>query len=90
MEALDKDEVSISAAAAVASLPVAEQQKIVAAGHEAVKEAAKAIRETKEGRHRAGALRPRPRPRRRQRPPSFSPATSRPSSLGRTKTCAST
>ena len=44
--AVDKREVSISAAAAVASLPDAEQQKIVDAGPEAIKEAARAIRET--------------------------------------------
>jgi DNA-binding transcriptional regulator YdaS (Cro superfamily) len=44
--AFEQGEVSISAGAAVASLPVEEQREIVAAGPEAVVEAAKEIRET--------------------------------------------
>lgn len=47
VDAVDKGEVSISAAAEVAKLPKEEQEKIVAEGPKAVKEAAKAARESK-------------------------------------------
>lgn len=45
VEAMDKGEVSVSAAAAVATLPEAEQEEVVNRGAEAVREKAKTVRE---------------------------------------------